>query len=223
MVDPYRTIMTLEPKDPNPEITSIETTFLPEHARPAAEHLQAIGRVATAYSVLERVLGMVLARLVLAPDFPTMAITKDLSMDNHLKALRTLIQLHEERYHSKIASKDLTHILANMATDVAKLKDERNIIVHTCWYRMGDKLIGLSGRPATISKVEAYPAPEKTTAEINDLARRIETLGDAMFIVVQYLPEVDEVRHAQFQSRVKRPLLPETQSKPQDPPEPSRA
>lgn len=223
MINPYMRIIGSQ-RDSLPVELVIETTYIPEWSRPTEKQLQAIGRIATGFSVLERVFGMVLARLALAPDFPAMALTKDLSLDNHLKALKTLLALHGERYALQIVTPDLSDILTNMGTEFARLKDERNVIVHSTWLTKGvDSLFAMSARPSTESKSTAFPQPVKTLDELNGLADRIQALADAMFIVVQLLPEVDEVRHARSLSQVPRPRLPETQTEPEDPPQPSGA
>jgi hypothetical protein len=224
MINPYKNIMRGGWPDTIPTALNIETTYIPESSRPTEKQLHAIGRVITTFSVLERVFGIVLARLSLAPDFPAMALTKDLSLDNHLKALKTLLALHADRYLHQISTPDLSNILTNMGTEFARVKDERNVVVHSTWYSSGaDKIVSLAARPSTERKSAAFPQPVKTVTELNDLADRIQRLSDAMFIIVQLLPEVDEVRHARSLSQAPRLHLPETQTEPEDPPQPSGA
>jgi hypothetical protein len=221
LLNPYRNIMQGKLDTISPVEKHLEATYIPERDRPTEQQLQAIGRVATAFSVLERMFGLVLARLALAPDFPTMALTKDLSPDNHLKALKMLLALHAERYRRQIVSQDLATMLTNMGTEFARLKDECNIVVHTCWFKFGDTISGLEPRPSTMAKSSAFPPPKKTVPELNDLADLIQRLADAMFITAQLLPEVDEVQHAQSLSQVERHRLPEIRKEPEGPPESS--
>ena len=122
-------------------------TFIPDHDRLNDEQLRAIGRVATTWSVLERVLGILLSRLVMAPEFPAAAITKDLSLDNQIKAIKTLLSLHLERYHQTVVTPGVEQIIANMIPDFFQLKEKRNVLTHTVWFRMGsDEISGLRSK-----------------------------------------------------------------------------
>ena len=57
MIEAHRRVDARTMRAPKTK-TRIETTFLPDIFRPLDDDLIAIGRVATAFSILERVLGM---------------------------------------------------------------------------------------------------------------------------------------------------------------------
>jgi hypothetical protein len=193
-------------------------TFIPEHDRLNGGQLQAIGRVATTWSVLERVLGILLSRLAMAPEFSAFALTKDLGLDNQIKAIKTLISLHIERYHQMVVTPGLEDVITNMIPDFFALKEKRNILTHTVWFTMGkDKISGLRSRPVSMSKAAANEVPEWTISEINDVADQIQKLSDAMFVVAQILPAVDEAQHVKSLSQDARHLPPDTRQKPEDP------
>lgn len=223
MLDPFRVVLA-NPDQPFEAPKDFEVSYISKSSALTPEQLQAFGRVATTFSVLERVFSLILGRLALAPDFPALAITKDLSMDNHVKALKLLLDLHAERFSRTIVSEDVERILTNMAAEFAPLKDERNAIVHSVWMRFNDdEVIALNARPRTAAKATKYPMPKKTVTELNKLADKIQHLADAMFIIFQTLPEVDEGPHVRSLSQQERPRLPEIRTKPEGPPEPSRA
>jgi hypothetical protein len=81
MIDPFRNIMGDSDKPSvqaeAPEL-AIERTLISRYSRPTDGQLRAIGRVVPTFSILERIIGFTLARLALSPDFPTMAITKEI-------------------------------------------------------------------------------------------------------------------------------------------------
>jgi hypothetical protein len=58
--------------------------------------------------------------------------------------------------------------------------------------------------------LEENPRPERTMDQLQKLTADIQKLADAMFIVVQHLPEVDERQHAKSLARKARPLRPAT-------------
>jgi hypothetical protein len=197
-------------------------TFIPEHDRLTPEQTQAIGRVTVTWSILERVLGLLLSRLALAPEYPSLALTKDLGLDNQIKALKILVSLHTERYQGTLVTPGLDAVILNMAKEFARLKDKRNIIVHTAWFRTGqDGMSGLSPRPTTVSKSAAMPSQDWTLADINTLSDKIQQLADSMFVVAQLLPDVDEGPLVQSLSPRARHLPPGTRSKPKAPRRPS--
>ena len=62
---------------------------------------------------------------------------------------------------------------------------------------------------------------EWTVPEIEKLASDIQRLADAMFVVAQILPEVDEGQQAKSLSQRARHLPPDTQKKPEEYPQAS--
>jgi hypothetical protein len=144
-------------------------------------------------------------------------------MDNHLKALKMLLALHPERYAKQIVPDDIANMLTNMGTEFARLKDEQNVVVHTCWTRRGQEgLSGLPSRPATMAKSTAFPQPQKTLTELNGLADAFSVWPTPCSLLHSSCLKVDEVQHAQSQSQVQRPRLPEIQKEPEGPHRPSR-
>jgi hypothetical protein len=181
-----------------PPRRTMERTLLEPIFRPTDKHLAAIGRVATTWSVMERVMGMTIARLSLAPEFPTLAITKELTANNQIRVLRALIPLHSERHLSQIASDNLIEELKTLPAKIQALKDQRNMIAHTVWHRRNDDtIVAMRSKPATESRVVSEPSIEKTVDEIEKLADDIRAMADHLFVLTQLLPAVDEAQLAQ--------------------------
>jgi hypothetical protein len=196
MLDPYVNVMG--PRSGPPPKREIETTLLPEIFRPTEPQLAAIGKVTAAWSVMERVMGMAIARLSLAPEFTSLALTKELTANNQIRVLRTLIPLHAERYRTQIASDKLVSELMTLPTKIETLKDGRNVVAHSFWHKKNaDTLIAMRTKPLTESKSQAAPLLEKTITQINKLAADIQAMADHLFTLTQLLPAVDEGLHAQ--------------------------
>ncbi len=219
MLDPYVNVMgDREGAKPKREL---EPTFLDEMFRPTNAQLQAIGLVTTAWSVMERIMGLTIARLALAPEYTALALTKELTANNQIRVLRMLIPLHSERYRQQIANSALIAELMTLPARITLLKDERNLICHTVWHRKDNETIAaLRSKALTESKSVASPPVQKTLTELNTLASDIQTLADHLFMLTQLLPAVDEGQHAQSLSRAvqslhdeilpERPLPPES-------------
>lgn len=200
MLDPFVNVMG-ERSTP-PMSKKLEVTFLDDHFRPTPQQLQAIGRVTTAWSMMELVMGMTIARLALAPEFTTLALTRELSANNQIRVLRMLIPLHAERYLGRIANSALIEELISLPAKITTLKDQRNIVCHTVWTKKNDDaLIALRSKPLTASKSAESPSAEKTIADLNKLADDIQGLADHLFVLTQLLPAVDEAQHAQSLSK----------------------
>jgi hypothetical protein len=218
MLEPYRNIMGTS-DDYKPK-RRLERTLLEAEFRPTIEHLQAIGAVAFAWSVLERVLGILLARLALAPEYPTLALTKQLSAVDQIRVLRTLIPLWRERYLGALANDALIEDIAKFPAQLEKLKDERNVIVHTVWIKKNSETVSaMRAKPVTEASSAINPPVDKTISQMNQLAIDIQSLADRIFIFSQLLPAVDEVQHAQSLAQavqtLHREILGEHQSPPQ--------
>jgi hypothetical protein len=212
MLDPYRNIVGKN--SDAPPLKLLEPTFLEGIFRPTASQLQAIGRVATSWSIIERIISMGIARLSMAPEFPLMAVTKELTANTQLKAFGVLVDLHGERYRDQIANVELVKELGETIGKIRILKDERNVAVHTVWVKKNeDTLTSLRSKPITASKSIDSPVVEKTISELNKLADDIQKMADHLFILIQLLPSVDEARHAQSLSQevesLHRQILPE--------------
>jgi hypothetical protein len=220
MIEPYRNIMAPQPDIPEPR--RLERTFIEEIFRPTPKQLEAIGRVASAWAVMERVMAITVARLALAPDFTTLALTRELTANSQIKVLRNLIPLHLERYGCEIANRNLLEDLKTLPSKIDKLKDERNVVAHTVWLKKNeDAISALRERPTTASKSASEPPITKTINEINQLATDIWALADKLFIFAQFLPAVDEVRHAQSLAENAQTLYREIGSAHQHPPQSS--
>ncbi len=137
-----------------------------------------------------------------------MALTKDLGLDHQVKAAKSLIALHRSRYGLQVIESEWLDILVNMLADFEKLRHERNLVTHTVWVRLGERLVSLKSRPMTEKSAAEQPLLQRSTGELANLAQAIQQLADAIFVVVQYMPEVDERKHALALSDLPKPPSP---------------
>eukprot|EP01035_Chromulina_nebulosa_P007686 gene7686-10385_t len=184
LLEPFRRVVGRTDDQAPEQPVSIELTFVPPYSRPNDEQLVEIGRVATVWSIVERMLGKLLTRLAMAPEYPGMAITKDLGLDAQAKAIKSLMLLHSSRYRYEIIGADWLEVITGILRDFDKLRLQRNIAVHTVWFRMGDGLDSLRPRPVTEAASRQSPSPHTTAIELRKLAEDIQRLADALFVVV---------------------------------------
>lgn len=203
LLDPF--VNVHNPERMKPSRSGYLLTFIPQHDRLTDEQLRAIGRVATTWSVVERVLAILLSRLAMAPEFPAITVVKDLSLDNQVKAIKMLLSLHKERYGRGVVSSKIEKIITNIISDFSRLKEKRNILTHTVWFRMNkDAISGLHSRSLTARKAADSAVPRWTVKDVDMVADEIQKLADAMYVVAQMLPEVDEGRHVEALSNEDR-------------------
>jgi hypothetical protein len=164
------------------------------YSRPTAAQYEAIGRIAANWSIVEFAIESILARLARAPDFPALALTNDLSMDNRLTAMRNLIAAHRYRYACHLIPEELLAKLDSIPSEVSKAKELRNRITHLVWFRRSDTVLfgtKFKGKPPTGKRLEPHQLV-KTVDELNEFADELNRLGDSLFDVVAQLPETDE-------------------------------
>jgi hypothetical protein len=163
------------------------TTFLSEFSRLKPAQFEAIGRVAATWSVLEWLIEVALARLSMVPPFPGRALTNDLGIDNRLRALKTLVELHRTRYRYALVDYSTLEHFSALITEIAKLKDRRNRVVHRIWTtRAHGKMFGIRFR------VGAAVEPISSIDEMKGLADAIQDAADILYVLILPIPETDE-------------------------------
>ncbi len=189
--------------------------FHSTYSTPTARQLEAIGGVAANWALLEYALEILLSRLAMAPGFPALALTNNLSIDNRLAALRNLIAMHRDRYSARIIPIESLTELSELRTGIARIKGKRNKIIHYVWFRQTDeKMFGhrfKGARPsenaqtvaarrkahtAGLTDFEEGPSLITTVTDLRKFAARIEALSDKTFALCEHLPDIDEERLA---------------------------
>ena len=178
-------------------------SFYGQNSRLTKNQYELIGQVAVHWSLLEYALERILVRLAFAPDFPGMALTNDLSINNRLLALKSLTEIHRYRYQPLIVPENLLEELDSTRRQITKLKDRRNRIVHYVWFRRDDgKMFGIRFRgkmPTLDSKATNYEtlrnaAAQKVSDEIEALANRMLEISRQLLERPETLPDKSPLR-----------------------------
>ncbi len=180
--------------------------FYDPNSRLTKDQCEAIGRVALHWSLLEYALERILVRLAFAPDFPGMALTNDLSINNRLVALKSLTDIHRYRYDPSILSEQQLQELDDIRKQITKLKDRRNRIVHYVWFRRDDqKMFGIRFRGKVPTK-DPHAASHEILRinQADKISEEIETSANQMLEISRSLAEIPETSPDKSRLRIER-------------------
>jgi hypothetical protein len=167
--------------------------FYTQYARLTDEQYAAIGRVAVHWSLVETTIETILARLAYSPEYFGRAITNDLGIDNRIRAIRTLCNVHEVQLGNRIVSRETVSQLRNLAAETAAKKGMRNRLVHSVWFRSTDeKMFGNKFRTGPAKRdQEEQRHLSQSFHEINQFAAEIEDLACRLGVECEKLPKIE--------------------------------
>lgn len=155
----------------------------------------ALGRVLIESSNIEYLLQIVIARLLRAPDYPTLAVTNQLGYSQRLNALKILIDTHRRRYHGKLINVPILDKLSALIGQIDRFRIDRNQCAHYLWFRDTDKKVfgikftGKHGNP----KKPNQDSITFTVAELNLMGTKMHIIVDDLIAILKNLPEKQEV------------------------------
>lgn len=164
------------------------------YAELTAEQFALIGRLVVEWSNIEFLLGVLLSRLLLTPEFLGRVYSDEMSASRVQGALKKALDIHRHRYGSRIVSAETLDEIVQLNADIEKFRGLRNRVSHFCWSRSNDEEIfgsALSGfvRP---SKHVDRDSVKVNVSELREAYRNACQLVDRLSGVVQRLPETDE-------------------------------
>ena len=160
--------------------------------------LELIGEVTSEWAIVERGVETALARLALAPDFHALALTNDLTVNNRLRAMKNLIDMHQRRYVPPQFNKAALQQLTILGNQIGTKKEMRNKIAHWVWTRRDDHTIfgqRFMGKQPHHPETGKEPYMLLTEDDLAKFLADVIELSDQLWAVVLQLPEQDE-RHA---------------------------
>lgn len=182
-----------------------------EYAILTDEQFALVGKIVQGWTAVDVQLMQIVARLALAPDFPARTMLDRLPGAALDHAIRNLLDMHVERYGSRVVSEGLASEIKAGHRKVRQLRSERNAFSHALGLRIDDGSILLAdmggwsapdaeqrkaGTQAPITKSRVY-----STSDMRLLCARIGRLIARLELIVSALPEADEgacvARHAE--------------------------
>jgi len=154
----------------------------------------AIGRVAVEWSNIEHLLGILLCRLLMTPEFPGRTYTDLLSAAALQNAVIEAISIQRLRYGCRIVPEERLSEIETLLGQITKLRSERNRIAHFCWARSSDEAVfGTSfsgGLPNT--KKHKKSVAVLTLKDLERLYLEMHKTTETMMGLIKKIPEIEE-------------------------------
>ena len=138
-------------------------------------------------------------------------LTDKLGPDNRIKAIRSLIGVHREKYGCELVTDATLAELDGTLKIAAKMKEDRNFVVHTVWSQAGpDHLSHIDISAAARSGRDYSSGPAERLIEIENFADEVQKLADRLWGIAGQIPNVDapllDKLHKREQSNRGRPM-----------------
>lgn len=97
-----------------------------------------IGRLVIEWSNVEFLLGLLVSRLLLTPEFLGRVYSDEMSASRLQNALRKAVEIHRTRYRTRLVPAETLDEISKINSDVEKYRSLRNKFSHYCWMRAND-------------------------------------------------------------------------------------
>mgnify|MGYP001247305915 CR=1 FL=1 len=164
-----------------------------EYARPTQVQYAMLGEAVVDWSIIDLLVEALIARLVRAPDFPMLAVTKRLGAEARNGVLQALAEIHDQRYGGRVLSPEAVASIAKIRKQLQTLKPFRNRVAHWIWMRQtDDKLFGtpMLGRVPKAGRDDGSVV--MTNADLRKHLDQLPKLATLIEETLSGLPEVDE-------------------------------
>lgn len=165
-----------------------------QYAELTDEQFRLVGQLVVEWSNIEFLLGVLLGRLLLTPEFLSRVYTDEMSASRVQEAIKKAIEIHTHRYGFRVVPSEILDAIVKLNTDIEKFRSLRNRFSHFCWFRSTDEEIfgsGLSGFVPRNKRVDKDSMKISVT-ELRDIYRNAYQLVERLSGVIQKLPETDE-------------------------------
>ncbi|MDS1311104.1 hypothetical protein [Marinobacter xiaoshiensis] len=165
-----------------------------QYAELTDEHFTAIGKIVVEWSNIEFLLGLLLSRLLITPEFLARSYTDHMSAVKLQEAIKEGVEIHKQRYGCKLIDEVELEKIINLNNRVTALRSTRNKFAHFCWSRSTDeKIFGTNlsgGVPSSKKHKKSYIT--FTVAELSRFHQEARMLVDELSSLVKSLPEMEE-------------------------------
>ncbi len=165
-----------------------------KYAELTDEQFALIGRLVIEWSNIEFLLGVLLSRLLLTPEFLGRVYSDEMSASRIQDALKKALDIHRHRYGSKLVPPETLDEILRLNADIEKFRGLRNRFSHFCWSRSNDNEIfgsGLSGFVPPSKRLDK-DSMEVSVSELKEFYRNAYQLVEHLSGVIQRLLETDE-------------------------------
>jgi len=165
-----------------------------QYAELTDERFQAIGKLTVEWSNVEYLLGVLLSRLLVTPEFLARTYTDHISGAKLQEAIKEAADIHGYRYGYKLVSEEHIKRIINPNSQITQLRSTRNKFAHFCWSRSNDdEIFGTNfsgGIPE--GKKHRRSFASFTVAELDDFHQKAYAIVDKLSALIQALPSMEE-------------------------------
>lgn len=157
------------------------------YTTPTEEQAALVGHIVLDWSVVEWCLKMLAGKLAGAPDYPVRALTDQATARQMVGSCKTLLRMHEERYHDKVLPYEHRLAVKAAVDQVERVRERRNAFAHWIAWRENDDAF-------VMTRITSLHQPMETlsTAKLQDLARDVRGALEAIELAVTLVPETQE-------------------------------
>lgn len=158
------------------------------------EHFQAIGKLTVEWSNIEFLLGVLLSRLLVTPEFLARTYTDHMSGAKRQEAIKEASEIHRYRYGYKLLSEEQIKQILDINGQITQLRSTRNKFAHFCWSRSNDGEIFGTSLSGGIPEGRKYRKSfvSYTVAELADFHQKAYAMVEVLSELIQSLPEMEE-------------------------------
>ncbi len=153
-----------------------------------------IGKVITEFSNLDFLLGNLLSRMLIMPEFLGRTYNDLLTTNKIIEGIENAIDIHKERYSYKLIDQKTIQGIQDLLGQIKGLKTIRNKFAHYCWGRWDDsKIFGtkLSGKIPKLKKPDA-DSMTITNTELEKEYKKAYGAVEILVTIIEKLPELEE-------------------------------
>lgn len=164
------------------------------YAELTEDHFIAIGKLVIEWSNIEFLLGVLLSRLLITPEYLGRTYTDELNALKIKNAINNAVEIHKYRYQCKIISDNELIEVSEINVRADKLRTLRNKFAHFCWTRVSDEEIfgtSFSGKIPK-SKKNAKDFIKLKLSELVDAYNEAYEIVDKLTELIRRLPQLEE-------------------------------
>lgn len=165
-----------------------------QYAELTDKHFQAIGKITVEWSNIEFLLGVLLSRLLVTPEFLAQTYTDHMTGANRQEAIREACEIHRYRYGYKLINEEQINLILDLNSQVTQLRSTRNKFAHFCWSRSHDGEIFGTNLSGGIPEGKKYRRSfiSYTVAELAEFHQKAYAAVDMLLELILSLPEMEE-------------------------------
>jgi hypothetical protein len=164
-----------------------------------------IGKLIIEFSNLEFLLGVLLSRLLITPEFLGRTYTDQIFADKIIKSIENALDIHNKRYGNTFITKKQSEEINDLIGEIKGFKNLRNKFAHFRWSRTNDEeIIGfkLSGE-VLFDKKKQKDSCKISNSELQNEYEKSYNAVEKLQNIIFRLPELEEDEQLKSKLRIR--------------------